>query len=79
MGLASGVAQYMTTRALFHAPAATIATMGYTKMVWALIIGFVAFGDVPDWVVLVGSTLVLASTWVVYRRESALKRRLLPT
>jgi len=67
MGLASGGAQYMTTRALFHAPAATIAPINYTKMIWALLIGFLAFGDWPGPVVLAGSTLVLASTWVVYR------------
>ena len=69
MGLASGGAQYMTTRALFHAPAATIAPMNYSKMIWALLIGFFAFGDWPGPVVLAGSTLVLASTWVVYRSE----------
>lgn len=70
MGLASGVAQYMTTRALFHAPAATIAPMGYTKMIWALLIGYFAFGDWPGPVVLAGTALVLVSTWVVYRLES---------
>lgn len=75
MGLASGVAQYMTTRALFHAPAATIAPLGYTKMIWALIIGFVAFGDLPGPVVVAGSVLVLASTWVVYHREAAERRQ----
>lgn len=69
MGLASGGAQYMTTRALYHAPAATIAPMNYTKMIWALLIGFFAFGDWPGPVVLAGSALVLASTWVVYRSE----------
>jgi drug/metabolite transporter (DMT)-like permease len=70
MGLASGVAQYMTTRALFHAPAATIAPMGYTKMIWALLIGYFAFGDWPGPVVLAGTALVLVSTWVVYRLET---------
>jgi len=75
MGLASGGAQYMTTRALFHAPAATIAPMNYTKMIWALLIGFFAFGDWPGPVVLVGSALVLASTWVVYRSEARVCRR----
>ncbi|WP_281684729.1 DMT family transporter [Thalassobaculum salexigens] len=76
MGLASGGAQYMTTRALFHAPAATIAPMNYTKMIWALLIGFFAFGDWPGPVVLAGSALVLASTWVVYRSEGRARRAL---
>lgn len=74
MGIASGVAQYMTTRALFHAPVSTVATMGYTKMIWALLIGYFAFGDWPAPVVLAGAGLVLFSTWVVYRKESAAAR-----
>jgi drug/metabolite transporter (DMT)-like permease len=75
MGIASGVAQYMTTRALFHASAATIAPLGYTKMIWALLIGYFAFGDWPAPVVLAGAGLVLLSTWVVFRKESASARR----
>lgn len=74
MGLASGGAQYMTTRALFHAPAATIAPLNYTKMIWALLIGFFAFGDWPGPVVLAGSALVLAATWVVYRSETRARK-----
>ncbi len=70
MGVASGIAQYMTTRALFHAAAATIAPLGYTKMIWALLIGYFAFGDWPAPVVLGGAGLVLFSTWIVYRMES---------
>ncbi|WP_339853552.1 DMT family transporter [uncultured Nisaea sp.] len=75
MGAASGVAQYMTMRALFHASASTIAPMGYTKMIWALLIGYFAFGDWPAPVVLAGAGLVLLSTWVVYRKESAAARK----
>lgn len=78
MGLASGGAQYMTTRALYHAPAATIAPMNYSKMIWALLIGFFAFGDWPGPVVLAGSALVLASTWVVYRSEGRSEGRSKP-
>ncbi len=65
-GLASGACQYLTTRALFHAPVATIAPLSYTKMLWALIVGFVWFGEVPTALVLGGSAIVIAASALVY-------------
>jgi drug/metabolite transporter (DMT)-like permease len=65
-GLASGACQYLTTRALFHAPVATIAPLSYTKMLWALIVGFVWFGEVPTAFVLGGSAIVVAASALVY-------------
>jgi drug/metabolite transporter (DMT)-like permease len=65
-GLASGACQYLTTRALFHAPVATIAPLSYTKMIWALIVGFIWFGDVPTVIVLCGSAIVIAASALVY-------------
>lgn len=74
MGIASGIAQYMTTRALFHATAATIAPLGYTKMIWALLIGYFAFGDWPEPLVLAGAGLVLFSTWLVFRKSESMSQ-----
>jgi drug/metabolite transporter (DMT)-like permease len=65
-GLASGACQYLTTRALFHTPVATIAPLSYTKMLWALIVGFVWFGDVPTLLVLGGSAIVIVASALVY-------------
>jgi drug/metabolite transporter (DMT)-like permease len=65
-GLASGACQYLTTRALFHAPVSVIAPLQYSKMVWALIVGFIWFGDVPTSMVLCGSVIVIAASALVY-------------
>lgn len=65
-GLASGACQYLTTRALFHAPVATLAPLSYTKMIWALIVGFVWFGDMPTALVLGGSAIVIVASALVY-------------
>jgi drug/metabolite transporter (DMT)-like permease len=69
MGLASGVCQYLTVRAFYHAPAATLAPVTYTKMLWAVIIGLVWFGDVPTVAVLSGAAVVIVATLLVMRRE----------
>ena len=70
-GLASGFCQYLTTRALFHAPAATVAPLKYTMIVWAVVIGYLWFGDVPSLGMLAGSAIVIWASWLVYREEPA--------
>ena len=67
MGLASGLCQYVTVRAVFHAPASTIAPVTYTKMLWALLIGLVWFGDWPGPAVLIGSAIVLVASVIAFR------------
>lgn len=67
MGLASGICQYIIVRPLYYARASTLAPVQYTGMVWAIIIGFVWFGDVPTVPVLAGAAIVLAATLMVAR------------
>lgn len=71
MGLASGFCQYLTTRAVFFAPVAALAPISYTKMLWAIVIGYVWFGDVPTLWVLLGSAIVIVATLLALRQEPA--------
>lgn len=67
MGLASGLCQYLTVRAFYHAPAATIAPLTYTKMIWAILIGFLWFGELPTPIVVLGSLVVIGATLIAFR------------
>jgi drug/metabolite transporter (DMT)-like permease len=60
-GIANALAQYLWTRALCLAPAAAVSPFYYFLLVWALVIGFVAWGDVPSIGLLAGSGIVVAS------------------
>lgn len=62
MGFASGPLQLLMVQALYHATAATVAPLSYTNMLWAVLIGYFWFGDVPPLSVLVGSVVVIAAT-----------------
>jgi drug/metabolite transporter (DMT)-like permease len=78
MGLASGLCQWLTMQALYHATAAAIAPINYTNMLWAIIIGYFWFGDVPTLPVLAGLAIVIAATGVLIhaaRRARAEPRR----
>src|SRR5262249_55065360 len=46
-GIANAAAQYLWTRALVLAPATAVSPFYYFLLVWALLIGFVVWGDVP--------------------------------
>lgn len=67
MGLASGFCQYVTTRAVFFAPVASVAPIKYTAMLWAIVIGYLWFGDIPTTPVLIGSSIVIAATLIVLK------------
>ena len=60
-GVSNAVGQYWWTRALYLAPASAVAPFYYLSLVWALVIGFLVWGDVPTVSLLIGSAVVVAS------------------
>jgi drug/metabolite transporter (DMT)-like permease len=74
-GVANALAQYLWTRALHLAPAAAVSPFYYFLLVWALVIGFVAWGDVPTVGLLAGSAIVVASGLFLLWHETGRARR----
>jgi len=75
-GFVNAVGQWFWTRALHLAPAAAVTPFYYLMLVWALVIGFVVWGDVPTPSLLVGSVIVVATGLFLFLREARLQRRL---
>jgi drug/metabolite transporter (DMT)-like permease len=73
LGLFGGLGHYLLTAASQHAPAPVIAPLWYTQIVWAILIGYLAFADVPDAPTLLGAGIVLVSGLYVAYRERRLK------
>jgi drug/metabolite transporter (DMT)-like permease len=73
-GVANAVGQYFWTRALHLAPATAVSPFFYLMLVWALVIGYVVWGDVPTSGLLVGSAIVVASGLLLLLHET-LRRR----
>jgi drug/metabolite transporter (DMT)-like permease len=71
-GLVGGVAQILVTSAFRFAPASMLAPYDYTSMLFAILLGFVLFGDLPTLVMLAGAALVIASNALVIWRERQL-------
>ena len=72
IGLLGGVAQLFLTESYRHADASLIAPFEYTTILWATVLGYAMFGDVPSRLVAVGSGVVIAAGIFVIFRERQL-------
>ena len=76
-GFTNAVGQWFWTKALHLAPAAVVTPFYYLMLVWALLIGFVVWGDIPSASLLIGSAIVVATGLFLFLREARLQRSLL--
>jgi drug/metabolite transporter (DMT)-like permease len=59
VGLVGGLAQFTLFEGCRHAAASVMATVEYTALVWAFILGWVIWGDIPVPAVFIGAGLIL--------------------
>lgn len=69
-GIFNGLGQYWWTRSLSLAPPVAVGPFYYFSMVFALVIGFVVWGDIPTLALLAGSAIVVASGLYLLWHES---------
>lgn len=70
IGVLNGIGQYWWTRALSLAPAGAVGPFYYFALVWAIILGYLFWGDIPTLSLLAGSGIVVASGLFLLWRES---------
>ena len=69
-GASNAVGQYWWTRALHLAPASAVSPFYYLSLIWASILGFAIWGEVPTMALVIGSAIVVASGLFLLWRES---------
>lgn len=72
-GVANAAAQYAWTKALLMAPTSAVSPFYYLMLVWAMVIGFIVWGDMPTVALFIGSAIVIASGLFLLWHEA--KRR----
>lgn len=70
VGILNGFGQYWWTRALSLAPPSAVGPFYYFTLVWAIVLGYVFWGDIPTLSLLAGSGIVVASGLFLLWRES---------
>ncbi|MCH7600752.1 MAG: DMT family transporter [Myxococcales bacterium] len=75
IGVLAGSAQYCLTEAFRIAPPSVVAPFEYTSLLWAMLLGFLIWGDVPTRLVLVGAAVVITSGIYLLHDERAAQTR----
>ena len=79
-GIGNGIAQLWWTRALTLAPPSAVVPFNYLSIVWATILGFAVWNDVPTPHLLIGAAVVIASgLYILWRETLRRKRTALPS
>lgn len=74
-GLIGGVGQLFLTEAIRVAPVGVVAPFDYTQLIWAAILGFLVWGELPHAATLAGAAVVAASGLYILHRELQRFRR----
>jgi drug/metabolite transporter (DMT)-like permease len=74
VGFLGGTGHLLLTESYRYAAASVVAPFDYTSMVWALVLGYVMFGEEPTPMVLLGSAIIAAAGLFVIWRERQLAR-----
>jgi drug/metabolite transporter (DMT)-like permease len=74
LGLLAMLAHVMVNWAFKLADAAAVAPLQYTQLFWAIVFGWLVFGDFPSIAKFIGAGLIIASGLYIFFRERALKK-----
>jgi drug/metabolite transporter (DMT)-like permease len=72
VGLFGGLAHILLTESFRFASASVVAPFDYTTMLWALLLGYVVFGELPTLSIYIGGGIVAAAGLFVLWRERQL-------
>jgi len=74
-GLIGGVGQLFLTEAIRVAPVGVVAPFDYSQLIWATILGYLIWGELPQAATVAGAAVVAASGLYVLHRELLRFRR----
>jgi drug/metabolite transporter (DMT)-like permease len=70
LGIFGALAQYLVTQSFYYAPASIVSPFTYSGLIWALLLGFLIWNDVPDLLGLFGAIgIVVSGLWLARLRN----------
>lgn len=73
LGVVASCAHLLITRSLKLAPASLLAPLQYSLLIWAIALGYLFFGDVPDLYVISGGTIIVVAGLFIFHRKNLLE------
>jgi S-adenosylmethionine uptake transporter len=68
LGIIASAGHLLIARSLKMAPASVLAPLQYTLLIWAVILGWLFFGDLPDPQTWVGAAIIIGSGLFIFHR-----------
>jgi drug/metabolite transporter (DMT)-like permease len=69
LGVVAMLAQVCVNRSLRLAPASVVTPYQYTSIVWAIVLGYLVFGDLVDVLTFLGAAIIIASGFILFLTE----------
>mgnify|MGYP006116638739 CR=1 FL=1 len=76
MGFCGGIAQILLTNAYKLSKVNLLQPFDYTAIIWAITFGLIFFNDYPDGYVIIGSLVIVLSTYYIIYREAKLGKKI---
>ncbi len=76
MGFCGGIAQILLTNAYKISTVNLLQPFDYTAIIWAITFGIIFFNDYPDKYVIIGSLVIVISTYYIIYRENKLGKKI---
>ena len=77
MGLCGSIANLLLTQSYRLAEASLVTPIKYLSLVFAIFFGFFIWSEIPKALTLIGATLVILSSLIIFIRESQLKKQII--
>ena len=77
MGLCGSEANLLLTQSYRLAEASLVTPIKYLSLVFAIVFGFLIWSEIPKILTLLGALLVIASSLIIFVRESQLKKQMI--
>ncbi len=75
VGLSGAAAQLCLATAFKHVEASAITVFNYSSIIWATMIGYMVWGDVPGYAIIIGGAIVIGCNIYIVWRERQLHKK----
>ena len=76
VGILGGLANLWLSQSYKYSEVSLVTPLKYLALVFAIIFGYLIWSEVPTLKTLIGALLVIVSSFIIFRREMTLKKRL---
>ena len=76
VGILGGLANLWLSQSYKYSEVSLVTPLKYLALVFAIIFGYFIWNEIPTLKTLMGALLVIVSSFIIFRREMILKKRL---